>query len=117
MGASKQLGAKAFATGNKVAFADSPDLHTAAHEAAHVVQQRSGVSLKAIDGGAGDAHEQHADAVADAVVAGKSAEGLLDGSATASTAGAEKAEAPAAGAEQPHVEVVIEALSDPEASR
>ena len=45
--AAGDLGAKAFATGNKVGFADAPDLHTAAHEAAHVVQQRSGVSLKA----------------------------------------------------------------------
>jgi hypothetical protein len=77
-GASRDLGAKAYATGNKVAFGSAPDLHTAAHEAAHVVQQRGGVQLKAIDGGAGDPHEQHADAVADAVVAGKSAEGLLD---------------------------------------
>ncbi|MBA2541754.1 MAG: DUF4157 domain-containing protein, partial [Deltaproteobacteria bacterium] len=76
--ASKQLGAKAFASGNKVAFDGAPDLHTAAHEAAHVVQQRGGVSLKAIDGGASDPHEQHADRVADAVVAGHSAEGLLD---------------------------------------
>ena len=56
----------------------APDLHTAAHEAAHVVQQRAGVQLKSIDGGASDPYEQHADAVADAVVAGRSAESLLD---------------------------------------
>jgi hypothetical protein len=36
------------------------------------------VSLKGDVGQEGDAHEQHADAVADAVVAGKSAEPLLD---------------------------------------
>jgi len=77
--ASRALGAHAFATGNDVAFASSPDLHTAAHEAAHVVQQREGVvSYKGLDGGAGDVHEQHADRVADAVVAGESAAPLLD---------------------------------------
>jgi hypothetical protein len=76
----KAIGATAYATGENVAFAGgTPDLHTAAHEAAHVVQQRQGVQLKGgIDGGKSDPHEQHADAVADAVVAGKSAEGLLD---------------------------------------
>jgi RHS repeat-associated protein len=37
------LGAQAFATGNRVAFANpSPSLNTAAHEATHVVQQRAG---------------------------------------------------------------------------
>ena len=72
------MGAQAFATGQHVGFAASPDLHTAAHEAAHVVQQRGGVSLKGGVGQAGDSHEQHADAVADAVVAGGSAEHLLD---------------------------------------
>jgi len=35
------MGASAYATGNHVAFGRSPDLHTAAHEAAHVVQQRA----------------------------------------------------------------------------
>ena len=72
------MGAEAYATGNHVAFGGAPSLHTAAHEAAHVVQQRGGVQLKGGVGAAGDAHEQHADAVADAVVQGKSAEGLLD---------------------------------------
>ena len=72
------MGAKAFATGDRVAFAEAPDLHTAAHEAAHVVQQRGGVQLKGGVGQAGDSYEQHADAVADAVVAGRSAESLLD---------------------------------------
>jgi hypothetical protein len=77
--ASKSLGAQAYATGDRVAFAAAPDLHTAAHEAAHVVQQAGGVQLKDGLGQAGDAHEQHADAVADAVVGGRSAEALLDG--------------------------------------
>ena len=53
------------------------DLHTAAHEAAHVVQQRGGVQLKGGVGQAGDSYERHADAVADKVVAGESAEALL----------------------------------------
>ncbi len=70
--ANQALGARAYAMGEHVAFGGAPDLHTAAHEAAHVVQQRAGVS------GATDAHEAHADAVADAVVAGESAGALLD---------------------------------------
>ncbi len=76
--ATSALGARAYAAGNRVAFAGAPDLHTAAHEAAHVVQQRAGVSLKGLDGGGSDPYEQHADAVADAVVAGQSAVPLLD---------------------------------------
>ncbi len=72
------MGAEAFATGNHVAFAGAPSLHTAAHEAAHVIQQRAGVHLKGGVGEAGDAHEQHADAVADRVVRGQSSEALLD---------------------------------------
>lgn len=75
--ASGALGADAYATGDRVAFAKPPDLHTAAHEAAHVVQQRAGVSLKGGLGLPGDRHEQHADAVAELVVQGKSAERLL----------------------------------------
>ena len=76
--ASRAIGAEAYATGYRVAFASAPSLHTAAHEAAHVVQQRGSVQLKGGVGEAGDAHEQHANAVADAVVQGKSAEALLD---------------------------------------
>ncbi len=72
------MGAVAFATGDHVAFGGAPDLHTAAHEAAHVVQQRAGVHLKGGVGEEGDEHERHADAVADRVVAGQSAEALLD---------------------------------------
>ncbi len=76
--ASEAIGARAYATGNAVAFAGAPDLHTAAHEAAHVVQQRAGVHLKGGVGETGDVYERHADQVADAVVAGRSAEALLD---------------------------------------
>ncbi len=72
------MGAEAYATGDHVAFgANGASLHTAAHEAAHVVQQRAGVSLAGGVGQAGDRYERHADAVADAVVRGESAEALL----------------------------------------
>jgi len=76
--ASAELGASAYATGDHVAFGGTPDLHTAAHEAAHVVQQRAGVQLKGGVGEEGDFHERHADAVADRVVRGESAASLLD---------------------------------------
>jgi hypothetical protein len=76
--ASAALGARGYATGRDVAFAGEPDLHLAAHEAAHVVQQGGGVRLADGLGRAGDAHERHADAVADRVVRGESAEALLD---------------------------------------
>jgi len=79
--ATRAMGAQAYAVGDQVAFGAAPDLHTAAHEAAHVVQQRAGVALKGGVGETGDVYERHADAVADKVVAGESAEGLLDGMA------------------------------------
>ncbi|HVV84509.1 MAG TPA: T6SS effector amidase Tae4 family protein [Kofleriaceae bacterium] len=75
--ASQAMGADAYATGDKVGFKDAPDLHTAAHEAAHVVQQRAGVQFKNGVGREGDAYERHADAVADKVVAGEPADYLL----------------------------------------
>jgi hypothetical protein len=73
----RAMGAEAYATGNHVAFGAQPDLHTAAHEAAHVVQQRAGVHLKGGVGQAGDPYERNADEVADRVVQGRSAEDLL----------------------------------------
>lgn len=73
------IGATAYAQGDRVGFAGAPDLHTAAHEAAHVVQQRGGRAPAGGLDAPGDALERHADAVADAVVSGGSAEGLLDG--------------------------------------
>jgi hypothetical protein len=72
------MGAHGFAIGNHVAFNGAPSLHTAAHEAAHVVQQRSGLQLSGGVGRVGDTYETHADAVAALVVGGQSAEGLLD---------------------------------------
>jgi hypothetical protein len=86
--AARALGAEAFAYGNSVAFGSAPDVHTAAHEAAHVVQQRGGVQLKAGIDQPGDSYERHADAVADAVVAGRSAAPLLDQVSRAGTSGA-----------------------------
>ncbi|GAB4570264.1 MAG: hypothetical protein Tsb0020_24910 [Haliangiales bacterium] len=74
---SEAIGAEAYATGNHIAFRDAPDVHTAAHEAAHVIQQQQGVMLLGGVGQAGDVYERHADAVADRVVAGQSAEDLL----------------------------------------
>ena len=86
--ASGRLGANAYAMGNSIALGAKGDLHTQAHEAAHCVQQRHGVSLSGGMGRPGDAYEQHADAVADLVVQGKSAEGLLDRHAGGGDAGA-----------------------------
>ncbi|MBC7973387.1 MAG: DUF4157 domain-containing protein, partial [Myxococcales bacterium] len=79
------MGADAYATGDHVVLGRGTDLHTVAHEAAHVVQQRCGVQLKGGVGAAGDAYERHADAVADRVVAGQSAADLLDGAAVGGT--------------------------------
>jgi hypothetical protein len=76
--AAGELGARAFAYGDRVAFASRPDLRMAAHEAAHVVQQRSGAHPTGGLDRPGDRFERHADAVADAVAAGRSAEPLLD---------------------------------------
>ena len=71
------MSAVAFTSGNHVAFGRTPDLRTAAHEAAHVIQQRAGVNLSGGFGTHGDPYERHADTVADAVVHGRSAEALL----------------------------------------
>ena len=76
--AARGLGARAYAYGEAIAAPGAMDLRTAAHEAAHVVQQRAG----AVPGGdgsqPGDASETEADAVADAVVRGSSAAAMLD---------------------------------------
>ena len=74
-----RMGAEAYASGESVVFQATPDLHTAAHEASHVVQQRNGVSKPGGVGSVGDEHEREADAIADLVVAGKSAESRLGG--------------------------------------
>lgn len=76
--AARTMAAAAFTTGDHVAFARRPSLHTAAHEVAHVIQQRGGIQLAGGVGTAGDRHEQHAEAVANLVVQGRSSEDLLD---------------------------------------
>lgn len=72
-----RLGATAYTAGAQVAFRGTPDLHTAAHEATHVLQQQAGVHPTGGVGAEGDEHERQADAVADRVVTGRSAADLL----------------------------------------
>lgn len=71
------MGARAYTFGNAIAFSEPPNLDTAAHEAAHVVQQRAGISVPGNIGQTGDPYERHADSVADTVTQGRSAETLL----------------------------------------
>jgi hypothetical protein len=84
--AAATIGAEAYATGDRIAFQRSPDLHTAAHEAAHVVQQRSGIALEGGVGKDGDAFERQADSIADRVVKGESSADLLPRSTGANQA-------------------------------
>ena len=78
--ACQQMGAAAYASGNRIAFKEQPSLELAAHEAAHVVQQASGkVQLAGGVGQVGDEYENHADAVAAKVAMGESAVPLLAG--------------------------------------
>ena len=89
--ASLSMSARAYAYGTHVAFARQPDVFTAAHEAAHVVQQLHGIAPSGGIGHEGDAHERLADEVATRAAQGQSAESLLDkslgsGAATLSAA-------------------------------
>jgi hypothetical protein len=77
-GANDTFGTMAYTMGSHVAFARSPSLRIAAHEATHVVQQRAGVRLQGGVGRTGDRYEQQADFVANEVVRGRSVEGILD---------------------------------------
>ena len=64
-----------------MAIADTPDLYTQAHEAAHGVQQTALGDRMPLPNGigvAGDRYERQADAVAQAVLRGESAQPLLD---------------------------------------
>lgn len=76
--ATRAMNAAAYTTGRHVVFGPAPGLHTAAHEAAHIIQQRAGVEISGGISRPGDPYERHADAVADAVVAGRSAAELLN---------------------------------------
>jgi hypothetical protein len=73
----EQLGAEAFTVGEQVRFRRYPSLWLAAHEAAHVVQQRAGRLPPDGIGRPGDALELQADRVADRVVGGRSVADLL----------------------------------------
>lgn len=77
--ASEEIGALAYTIGDRVGFRREPDVRLAAHEAAHVVQQRNGAKLAGGVGREGDAYERNADEVAERVARGESAEPLLDG--------------------------------------
>ena len=76
--ANSELGSTAYHKGGHVAFGRDPTLAAAAHEAAHYVQGVGATQLKGGVGQAGDVYERHADRVAEAVVAGESAESLLE---------------------------------------
>ncbi len=76
--ANESMGSLAYTAGDRVAFRSEPDVNLAAHEAAHVVQQRNGAKLPDGVGRPGDAYEQQADAAANAVERGESAEPILD---------------------------------------
>ncbi len=75
------LDAEGYTRGGRMALAGTPDLYTQAHEAAHGVQQAAlgnGMALPGGIGVAGDRYERQADAVAEAVLRGASAQPLLD---------------------------------------
>lgn len=76
--ANVNLGSRAFHKGGHVAFAGQPTLKEAAHEAVHYVQNVRSDELEGDIGEINDRYEQHADAVAEAVVRGKQAKPLLD---------------------------------------
>jgi hypothetical protein len=84
--ASAEIGAVAYTYGDHVAFGAAPSLRVAAHEAAHVIQQRQGVQLFGGVGQVGDRYERHADEVAELVVQGRSAASLLGAQADGSAA-------------------------------
>jgi hypothetical protein len=75
--AAQRVGAAAYTYGDRIAFTGTPSLHMAAHEAAHAIQQRAGISVPGGVGRPGDAHERQADAIADRVVQGRSSADLL----------------------------------------
>ncbi len=76
--ANDRLNSSGYCVGDNVSFARAPGLREVAHEAAHVVQQRSNLNLSGGVGHSGDRYEIHADKVADVVVQGRSSELLLD---------------------------------------
>lgn len=73
----ERLSASGYVWRGKLAFAGWPTLRTAAHEAAHAVQQQYRLDLPSGTGKKGDRHENLADHAAVAVEHGRSAEPLL----------------------------------------
>ena len=76
-----ELGAEGYTGSGRMALPGLPDLYVQAHEAAHGVQQAAlgnRIQLQGGTGEAGDRYEQQADAVAAAVVRGRSAQPILD---------------------------------------
>lgn len=74
--AADELGAQAYTFGRRISLGRGSSLRVQAHEATHALQQRAGKVSG--HGQEGDAHEQAAEAVADRVERGESAEALLD---------------------------------------
>lgn len=64
-------------TGSHVAFGGAPGLDKAAHEAAYVVHQQTGVQLSGGVAAVGEHYEQHVETVADAGVRRDSPEQVL----------------------------------------
>lgn len=76
--ANRAMGSDAYTTGSRIGFRQEPDLRLAAHEATHVLQQARGVHLREGVGQVGDPYERQANAVADSVARGESAQPLLE---------------------------------------
>ena len=72
------LDSVAYHKGGQVAFGNTPTLESAAHEAAHYVQNLDASQLQGGVGESNDVYERHADRVAEAVVKGETAADLLD---------------------------------------
>lgn len=78
--ASHSLGAHAYAQGENIAFSTAnPDKALVAHELTHVLQQSANPALKSTDGGIETGGEAEANAVQDAVAAGRPASSALQG--------------------------------------
>jgi hypothetical protein len=76
--ANADLASVAYTSGDRIGFRSEPGVELAAHEAAHVVQQRAGVQIPGGVGQRDDGYERQADDAAAAVVRGESAESILD---------------------------------------
>jgi outer membrane protein OmpA-like peptidoglycan-associated protein len=75
------VGSSAFTRGEQISFRAEPTLDEAAHEAAHVVQQRQGSIPPGGFSRRGDRWEQHADKVAGRVTGGEPASDLVGAAA------------------------------------